>query len=131
MLSAVLFHPITTNNNVKMTKDAMVIPETGKLEVPIVPVNLPETMTKSKDRINVKIAPKIAISTFPPEMKNAATNPIAIPINNSKEAKEELFPFSPFFAPTVSLIEDTMVGINRIAPIKPPDSIIPAPIYFT
>ena len=41
-----------TNTKVSITNDAIVIPDTGKLDVPIVPAKRPETITNSKDNIN-------------------------------------------------------------------------------
>ncbi|OJT84606.1 hypothetical protein BM535_23315, partial [Clostridioides difficile] len=41
--------PIITNTNVTITREAIVIPETGRFDVPIVPVKRPATMTNNKD----------------------------------------------------------------------------------
>ena len=51
-----LVHPIITKTNVNITKEAIVIPDTGRLDVPIVPVKRPATMTNNNDNINETIA---------------------------------------------------------------------------
>ncbi|KAF5037310.1 hypothetical protein DSECCO2_565920 [anaerobic digester metagenome] len=131
LLFSGLTHPSATNSNVTSTKEAMVIPETGRFEVPIVPVKRPETMTNSNDKNKDKIEATTAIRIFPPEIKKPAKNPIIIPPNNISVPTDELSALFVDFALRVSFMEEIIVGINLIAPIKPPESIIPAPIYFT
>ncbi|MPN11294.1 hypothetical protein SDC9_158595 [bioreactor metagenome] len=132
LLSALLVHPITTNTNVNITNEAIVIPDTGRLDVPIVPVKRPATITNNNDNIKETIAPTIAIFTLP-DIMNAATNAITIPpisINISPELPSEL-PSLADLAFKVSFTETIIVGISFIAPIRPPQSIIPAPMYLT
>ena len=89
-------------------------------------------MTNNKDNKRDMIAPIIAI-TMLPEIKNAAKNPITTPPNKSIICIDEPSSPSPVLdlALSVSFIEAIIVGISFIAPIIPPQSIIPAPIYFT
>ena len=132
LLSAVLVHPIITNTNVNITNDAIVIPETGRLDVPIVPVKRPATITNNKDNISETIAPTIAIAILP-DIINAATNAITTEAKSiiiSPELPSE-FPLLEVLAFKVSFIETTIVGISFNAPIIPPQSIIPAPMYLT
>ncbi|OJT84932.1 hypothetical protein BM534_19080, partial [Clostridioides difficile] len=71
LLASKSVHPIITNTNVTITREAIVIPETGRFDVPIVPVKRPATMTNNKDNKRDMIAPIIAI-TMLPEIKNAS-----------------------------------------------------------
>ena len=73
--------PATTNTRVAITRDAIVIPETGRFEVPIVPVNLPATITNRADRMNEITIPIIAINMFPDTI-TAPMKPITIPPNS-------------------------------------------------
>ncbi|MPN17142.1 hypothetical protein SDC9_164492 [bioreactor metagenome] len=129
LLSAWSFHPIITNTNVTITKEAIVIPETGRLDVPIVPVKRPATITNNKDNKSDSTAPTIAIVILP-DIINAAINPTIAPPNNIIICIDELSPPVPL-ALVVSLTEAIIVGISFIAPIIPPNNIIPAPIYLT
>ena len=81
LLSAWEVHPIETNTTVVITNEAIVIPDTGRLEVPIVPVNLPATITNNRDSINDKIAPTIVIIMLS-DIINEAISPITVPANN-------------------------------------------------
>ncbi len=81
LLSACPLHPIITNTSVAITKDAIVIPDTGKFDVPIVPVKRPATIINSAAKTIETIAPTIAI-TMLPEIKNAPITATTIPPNN-------------------------------------------------
>ena len=69
LLSAWPVQPIITNTKVNITNEAIVIPETGRLDVPIVPVKRPATITNNNDNINETIADTIAIKILC-EIKN-------------------------------------------------------------
>ena len=120
------------NTNVSITSEAIVIPETGRFEVPIVPVSLAETITNNKARINDTIAASTAIKILP-EIKYAATASTAIPTKRLIISPGSFSVTSPFdgLAFKVSFIDTTIVGISLTAPMIPPHNIIPAPIYFT
>ncbi len=78
LLSAVV-QPKPTNSKVTNTNDAIVIPETGKLDVPTVPVKRPDTMVNRRAKIIDKIDANKAIIIFPPEIKNPAAKEISTP----------------------------------------------------
>ncbi len=121
LLSAFPVHPIITNTNVKITNEAIVIPDTGRFDVPIVPVKRPATITNNNDRIIETTAPVIAIAMLL-EIKNPTTKANTAPTKSI--IIDPLF-FSAFSSLTglafnVSFIETIMVGISFIAPIIPP-----------
>ena len=117
--------------NVKITIDAMVIPETGLLEAPIKPAIRAETMTKRNERIIDSRPPINAIIILYFAKKKETTKINTAPSNKSIELN--LSPLSPlllFRALRVSEIDCLIAGISFKAPIIPPPSIIPAPMYF-
>ena len=101
------------------------MPDTGRLEVPMVPVRRPETITNSNDRNKDNSDAEIAMTMFPPETMKPEMKPMTIPAIRTILADEP--PEAEDFALSVSLMEDTIVGISLTAPIKPPESIMPAP----
>ena len=107
----------------------MVIPDTGALEQPIVPASRAETMTNSKAKTSDKIPAMIAITMLP--AKKAPTMKIAMAATSRETTPSEFFssPTS-LRAFNVFLMEVTMTGINLMAPMIPPQSIIPAPMYL-
>ena len=82
-------------------------------------------------RIMLKQNQLLPLIYLPPDIIKPAIKATALPPINIKLAEDD-FP-EPFAgsALMVSFIEDIIVGISFTAPIKPPESIIPAPIYFT
>ena len=104
----------------------MVIPDTGALEQPIVPASRAETMTNSKAKTSDKIPAMIAITMLP--AKKAPTMKIAMAATSRETTPSEFF--SSLRAFNVFLMEVTMTGINLMAPMIPPQSIIPAPMYL-
>ena len=130
--SALDVQPIVKKTRVRITSEAIVIPDTGKLDVPIVPVKRPATMMNNIERTIERIPARKVMAMFPPEIMKPTTNVATIPIRIAKIPSESRSPASAFLRPSsVALTELMIVGIRRIAPIIPPEIIIPAPMYLT
>ena len=71
-LFAGLLHPIATNSNVAITKAAIVLPDTGRFKVTIIPVKRPKTITNSNAKTYDNIEAVTAINTLPSDIMKPA-----------------------------------------------------------
>ena len=94
-----------------ITSDAIVIPDTGSLEQPIVPASRAETITNSNDKTNVKIPPSKATTTDPEIIKPAIKMAIT-EANKAINPNAFLSSVVLFRALSTFLIEVQITGIN-------------------
>ena len=126
--------PVAFRIMVAISRVAMVMPETGLLELPIMPTIRAETVEKKKPKITISRAPSgltgIAgasqmmrmMSRMPPRIKGMGMS------FSVREVPEALPPFMLFMA---SRKVDAIRGRLLISEMIPPVAMAPAPIYLT